>query len=132
MCYDSEQVVLGRGVISDHQFGFQVRETESALIVDVAGHIDGLNAEDFQAGLNEKVRAYSGDAIILDLATLTYISSAGLRAILVTAKILHAKGKKFSICSLSETVGSMVKTAGFDKVIDVYGSSSDAVSAVTS
>lgn len=101
-------------------------------MVDVAGHIDGLNAEEFQAGLNEKVRAYGGDAVILDLATLTYISSAGLRAILVTAKILHAKGKKFAICSLSETVGSMVKTAGFDKVIDVYGSSSDAVSAVTS
>ncbi len=100
-------------------------------MVDVAGYIDGLNAEEFQAGLNKKVRAYEGSAVILDLATLTYISSAGLRAILVTAKILHAKGKKFAICSLSETVDSMVKTAGFNKVIDVYGSSSQAVSAVT-
>lgn len=100
-------------------------------MVDVAGHIDGLNAEEFQAGLNEKVRTYGGDAVILDLATLAYISSAGLRTILVTAKILHAKGKKFAICSLTEAVGSMVKTAGLDKVIDIYESPSEAVSAVT-
>lgn len=97
----------------------------------MAGHIDGLNAEEFQAGLNEKVRAYEGNAVILDMATLTYISSAGLRAILVTAKILHAKGKKFAICSLPETVDAMIRTTGFDKVIDVYGSHSEAASAVT-
>lgn len=100
-------------------------------MLEVAGHVDGLNAEEFQAGLNEKAGAYGGDAVILDLATLTYVSSAGLRVILVTAKTLHSQGKKFAICSLSETVGSMVKTAGFDKVIDVYGSPSEAASAVT-
>lgn len=100
-------------------------------MINVAGHIDGLNAEEFQAGLNQNVKAYDGGAVILDLKTLTYISSAGLRAILIVAKILHAKGRKFSICSLSETVSSMVRTAGFDKVIDVYESPSEAVSAVT-
>ena len=100
-------------------------------MINVAGHIDGLNAEEFQAELGQNVQAYEGGAVILDLETLTYISSAGLRAILIAARMLHAKGRKFSICSLSETVNSMVKTAGFDKVIDVYESPSEAVSAVT-
>jgi len=97
----------------------------------VVGHIDGLNAEEFHAGLNQNVRSYDGGAVIFDLKTLTYISSAGLRAILIVAKTLHAEGIKFSICSLSEAVSSMVRTAGFDKVIDVYESPSEAVSAVT-
>lgn len=100
-------------------------------MVDVAGHIDGLNADKFHTELNEKVGAYGGDAVILGLATLTYINSAGLRAILVAAKMLHARGKKFVMHSLSEAAGSMVKTAGFDKVIDVYESPSEAVSAVS-
>ena len=95
------------------------------------GHIDGLNAEDFQAGLKQNAKAYDTGVVILNLEALTYISSAGLRAILLVAKILHAKGRKFSICSLSEAVNSMVKTAGFDKVIDVYESPSEAVSAAT-
>lgn len=100
-------------------------------MISVAGHIDGLNAEEFQAELKQNVKDYEGGAVILDMETLTYISSAGLRAILFTAKILHARGKTFSICSLSEAVNSMIKIAGFDKVIDVYGSPSEAVSAMT-
>ena len=96
------------------------------------GHIDGLNAEKFQAELKQNIKAHDGGTVILDLETLTYISSAGLRTILLVAKILHARGKNFSICSLSEAVNSMVKTAGFDKVIDVYKSASEAVSAATS
>lgn len=115
--------------MSEHKFECQTAETESALMVNVAGHIDGLNAEDFQRKLSQNVMAYEGDAVILDLKDLAYVSSAGLRAILITAKTLHARGGKFSICSLSETVGSMVKSAGFDKVIDVYESLPEAVSA---
>ena len=118
-----------RRPISEHQFELQVNETEGALMIHVAGHIDGLNAEAFQTGLKQNVKTYDGGVVILNLETLTYISSAGLRAILLVAKILHARGRKFSICSLSETVNSMVKTAGFDKVIDVYESPSEAVSA---
>ena len=101
-------------------------------MISVAGHIDGVNAEEFQAGLKQNVKEYDGGAVILDLETLTYISSAGLRAILFTAKILHARGRKFSMCSLSETVDAMIKTAGFDKVVDVYKSPAEAVSAVSS
>lgn len=101
-------------------------------MINVVGHIDGLNAEKFQAELKQNIKAPDGGTVILDLETLTYISSAGLRAILLVAKILHARGRKFSICSLSEAVDSMVKTAGFDKVIDVYESPSEAVSAATS
>ena len=100
-------------------------------MINVGGHVDGLNVDEFQAGLNQSVKAYDGGAVILNLETLAYINSAGLRVILIVAKILHAKGKKFSICSLSETVSSVVKTAGFDKVIDVYESPSAAVSALT-
>ena len=100
-------------------------------MVEVAGAIDSLNAEEFQTGLNEKTGAYGGGAVTLDLAALTYISSAGLRVILVIAEKLRAKGKKFAICSLSETVGPMVKISGFDKVVDVYESPSEAVSAMT-
>ena len=100
-------------------------------MVNVAGHIDGLNAEEFQAGLEQNVKDYDGGAVILDLETLAYISSAGLRAILLVAKILHIRGIKFSICSLSEAVGSMVKASGFDKVIDVYKTPAEAVSAAT-
>ena len=117
--------------IPEHHFDLQAHETEGAFMISVTGHIDSLNAEEFQARLKQNVKDYGGNVVILDLATLTYISSAGLRAILFTAKMLHASGRKFSICSLSEAVNSMVRIAGFDKIIDVYESPAEAVSAVT-
>ena len=99
-------------------------------MISVRGHIGDLNAEEFQARLKKNVKDYDGGAVILDLETLVYISSAGLRVILFVAKVLHARSRKFAICSLSGIVDSVVKTAGFDKVIDVYKSSSEALSAM--
>ena len=114
-----------------HRFEIQIHERESVLIINVANHIDGTNAEEFQLRLEQSVKDYKGDAVILDLETLAYISSAGLRAILLIAKMVHTRGIAFSICSLSETTSSLIKTAGFEKVINVYESLSEAVSAVT-
>lgn len=121
----------GRKFISDHQFELQTHEVESALAVSVAGRVDGLSAEDFHARLEQIVKTYEGDAVILDFETLSYINSAGLRAILLVAKILHSKGKKFALCSLSDAIYSMVKTTGFDKVIDICESRSEAIAAIT-
>ena len=109
----------------------QTSESGNALVVSVAGRVDGVNAEIFKDDLAEEVEAFEGRSVVLDLTDLTYISSAGLRSVLLIAKLLKGKRMKFVMCSLTKDVDVLIRTSGFDRVIDVYGSSSEAVSAVT-
>ncbi len=107
-----------------------VREGE-ALIAKAEGRISSVNALKFQ----EELDAAFVDAdrlAILDLEQLSYISSAGLRVILVTAKGLQGRSIKFALCSLSESVLEIFQVSGFDKIIPVRDSQAAAIEALSS
>ncbi|MCY4611488.1 MAG: STAS domain-containing protein [Gammaproteobacteria bacterium] len=110
----------------------QTEELEGALVISVAGRIDGVNAQEFQENLDQKSESSSDSpAIVLDLENLSYISSAGLRSILLIAKTLKSKQIKFAMCSLPDPIMEIIQITGFDKIIDIHESRSVAVTATT-
>ncbi len=101
-------------------------------MISVAGRVDGVNAQSFQESLNQKAdNSSDSQAIILDLESLSYISSAGLRAILLIAKTLKSKRVKFAMCSLPDPIMEIIQITGFDKIIDIHESRPAAVTATT-
>ena len=101
-------------------------------MVSVAGHVDGVNAQEFQESLDRRVEdSGSSRPVVLDLESLSYISSAGLRSILLIAKTLKSKEIKFMLCSLSDSIMEIIQITGFDKIIDVHESRAAALSAAT-
>ncbi|MXY14600.1 MAG: STAS domain-containing protein [Proteobacteria bacterium] len=103
---------------------------DGVLVIHVGGHIDGVNAQEFQRGLNQRIQNADGPAV-LDFKSLTYISSAGLRSILLAAKVFRDKNKKFVLCSLPETALQVIRISGFDKIIEIQESQSMAIAATT-
>jgi anti-anti-sigma factor len=89
------------------------------LVVAADGRLDGSAAEEF---LGRLAAAIDGgeSRILLDFSNLTYISSAGLRILLVTAKRLKEGNGQFAICGLSENVASVFKVSGFDAIIRIF------------
>ena len=69
-------------------------------------------------------------SVILNLAHLDYISSAGLRIILLSAKNLRQRDVKFSICSLSPSVHELFIISGFDQIIAIHSSADTALAAL--
>lgn len=110
----------------------QAEEVEGALVINVTGHIDGINAQEFHDSLNQKTQDFDNNVVVLDCEKLSYISSAGLRSILLVARILTGKNKKFMLCSLPSSAMEVVKISGFDKVLDIHKSCSAAVAAIVS
>ena len=124
--------IFRRTTIPDHQFQLEAEELEGALVISVGGRIDGVNAQDFQENLDQKIDNTDGSmAVVLDLENLSYISSAGLRSILLIAKTLKSKKMKFALCSLRDSIMEIIQITGFDKIIDVHESRSTAVAATT-
>lgn len=102
-----------------------------ALIARASGRIDGANARDFEAAVQSAIHECEGP-VIIDCADLSYISSAGLRAILLIAKTLGKRGVKFALCSLSAPIAEIFQISGFDQIISTHPSQAEALEAVGS
>ena len=101
----------------------------ATLIARTVGRVDGTNAAEFQDAL-KNVIAPEDQAVILDFEDLSYISSAGLRVILLTAKDMRTANVKLAVCSPSQSVRDVFVISGFDQIFDVHDSRQAALSAV--
>lgn len=103
----------------------------NVLVATVSGRIDGGNAHKFAESIETSSLQDDG-AIVVDLAEVDYISSAGLRAILVTAKRCKSGNTGFALCSLSDQIMTVFQVSGFDRIISIFPDRSDALASVTS
>ena len=103
---------------------------EEILIGKIDGRIDTTNADELHSKLDAEITA-ENQVLILDFEQVSYISSSGLRVVLRMAKKFNDPGKRFAICSLSESVHEILTMSGFDQLISIYESQSAAISAIT-
>ena len=96
------------------------------LIASPQGRLDGSNAQEFQGDLSGAVDS-NDRGVVLDLGQLSYISSAGLRVILITTKALQRQDTELAVCSLTESIREVFAISGFDKIIKVWPSQPDAI-----
>ena len=103
---------------------------DGVLIAKPEGRIDGVNARDFHDALSEAIGSDS-NPVIVDLAAINYISSAGLRTFLLVAKTLQQRSAQFALCSLSEPIREIFEISGFDKIIAIHDSEEQALAALS-
>ena len=96
------------------------------LIAKTEGRVDGTNAREFQADLEGAI-GKTERAVLLDMEDLSYISSAGLRVILLTAKTLKSQNAQFAVCSLSDPIREVFEISGFDRIISIHASQAEAL-----
>ena len=99
------------------------------LVAKASGRVDGVNAKDFQEALETMLRD-NVKTLVLNLENLSYISSAGLRVILVVAKQMQGKSAKFGICSASDSINEVLQISGFDKIIPTHPTQAEAISSL--
>ena len=100
-----------------------------ALIARTVGRIDGTNAREFEKALQSAL-GDDDSALVLDMQSLSYISSAGLRVILIAAKMLQGRGGKFLVCSLSDSINEVFEISGFNRIIPTHATRSEALAAL--
>ena len=100
-----------------------------AMIAKAVGRIDGANAREFENALHATL-GENDKALILDMQSLSYVSSAGLRVILMAAKMLQRRGGKFVVCSLSDSINEVFEISGFNRIIPTHATRSEALAAL--
>lgn len=69
----------------------------------------------------------SGAKLIINLAETNYVSSAGLRIFLASAKKISANAGVFKLCSPNDVVKEILDISGFSTILDVVDSEEDAI-----
>ncbi len=100
------------------------------LVLSPQGRVDGSNSTAFL----ESIQATIGDddqGVIIDFSGIGYISSAGLRVILILAKELRQRSVGFGLCSLADPVREIFAISGFDQIIKVSDTQAAARKAIS-
>lgn len=102
------------------------RTQGEATIVAIAGSFDSVTSPKAKEALDAIV-AGGGRKLALDFSALDYISSAGLRVLLGTAKQLSAKGGALRTFGLNQTVREVFDISGFSTILSVFPAEADAL-----
>ena len=105
----------------------ETRES-STIVLAAAGRIDALTAKQFESAVLASVQD-GATPLVLDFDRLRYISSAGLRVILLAAKRQKQNSAKFALCNLRDEVRDVFEISGFAKMLDIHPSRDAAVAA---
>jgi len=95
-----------------------IENSPERIVIVLKGELDTLAAKTFAADL-EPVMADAGKQIIMDFTELEFISSAGMRTILLLQKTSEDKGGKVSIKGMSDDIRQIFKMTGFDQFIEI-------------
>jgi anti-anti-sigma factor len=96
------------------------------VVVAPAGRVDSATSSALEAKLLGHVR--TGDTrLVIDLAAVDYISSAGLRILLRVANELRPMGGTLVLCSMADSVREVFELAGFTALFAIEASRDRAV-----
>jgi len=104
----------------------EIRTIGDVEIAVMESKFDSSIAKDEEAALIGLIQGGAGK-VICDLSGTEYISSAGLRILLLGAKTLQASGGRLVLCCLRPYVHEIFETAGFTRIFDIYDSEEDAL-----
>ena len=105
----------------------QVRDVDGVAVVRPEGFINAHTVRQFEGALEALVRD-GKYTILLDCQTLTYISSAGLGAIMGLVETVRENGGDILLCNLQENVFSIFDILGFTELYRVFASEPEALS----
>lgn len=96
-------------------------------VVSIDGSLDTNTSK--EAGEQfDKLLADGNIKLLVDLSSLDYISSAGLRVLLSTTKKLKPLKGEMRICGLNETVNEIFEISGFTMIFNVLKTAEEAMS----
>jgi anti-sigma B factor antagonist len=102
-----------------------VSEHDSVTLVEVSGRIDSMNANQLGEALSNTIDGGHLN-MVLDLANVEYMSSAGLREIVSALKKVRGKGD-LRLAQPSHRVREVLEMAGLDTIFQIYPTQAGAV-----
>lgn len=97
---------------------FQNNKLGKAMVVTVKGRMDGAQAPLLEAHCDQLIRQGESN-LVLDFTELSYLCSAGLRALLRVSRKVQPAGGRVILCGLNRLTREIVDLAGFNQLFPI-------------
>ncbi len=92
---------------------------QDVTILRISGRLDATTAQGLEKTVLDIVSSNS-IPLLLNMAQLDYISSAGLRVLILALKKSKEQKNGLSLCCLQENVNNVLEIAGFLPLFTIY------------
>ncbi|MCB1009205.1 MAG: STAS domain-containing protein [Acidobacteria bacterium] len=100
-------------------FEIATKEEGKVLVVALTGQLDTRASPKLEKSLDEALSGGRGE-VLIDCAQLDFITSAGLRVLLMTGKRLASAGGRLALCSLNLSVKEVFDVSGFASLFPIH------------
>lgn len=110
------------------------RRYASAAVLQVSGRLDQDSCDAFRDELMrhvEEAARHGEGSVVLDLAPLEYVSSAGLRSFMVAARAARERNVRLSVAALQPMVREIFEISHFNLLLQVFPTVHEALAAAS-
>ena len=118
--------LVGFGDIVPMSVQIHTNKEGNGTVVQLQGKVDATSAPSVEQAL-VGVIDQGEKRLVLDCAGLDFISSAGLRSLLLAVKKMKAAGGGISLAALQPNVKEVFDISGFSALFTIHGSRADAL-----
>jgi anti-anti-sigma factor len=104
------------------------KNTDKCLIINIKGRLDTINYGILEKRLMELLDQ-NISRILVNCAQMDYVSSSGLRILLMALKKVTMLKGKFALCSLQENIREIFEISGFTTIFEIYANEEEALKA---
>ena len=90
----------------------------TTMVLNPTGRIDSQTSLAFEQVVLQVLENH--ERLLIDFSRVSYISSAGLRVVLIAAKELGGVKGRFALCGLNASIQEVFKIAGFVKILQIF------------
>ncbi len=104
----------------------ETRYSGGTAVAVLEGRVDSANAKDFDeqlAGIIDR----GASNLVVNCGGLNYISSAGLRVLLIAIRKTNEAGGGLALCAVPEHILEVLEVSGFVRLTKVFDTEEDAV-----
>ena len=96
---------------------YKIEKKDGKVEVAVSGRIDNNTTPQLEEAVTPEIDGV--DELVFDFRDLQYISSAGLRLLLMIQKKMNANGKKFVITNVNDFVMEVFEITKFKDILTI-------------
>jgi anti-sigma B factor antagonist len=102
------------------------QKTDQCVIIGITGRLDTTNYSMLEKKLMDLIDSHH-DKILVECSKMDYVSSSGLRILLMALKKISMAKGKFVLCGLQENIREIFEISGFTNIFEIYSSQDEAL-----
>ncbi|HAS88215.1 MAG TPA: anti-sigma factor antagonist [Desulfovibrio sp.] len=105
----------------------KVQRHGDTVVVGMNGRIDAFGAVELDRTLKDILADEALACVAFDMEEVRYLSSAGIRSIVRTTKILFRRNGALALCAISSYCRNVLDTAGMTRSLNIFSTRSEAM-----